>query len=71
MSKARPVKRNHAVFLRRLVEQTAGFEIFDHAPVAMEQNQRNASSPIDVVEADALNSNEPPDRRITALSSAR
>jgi hypothetical protein len=36
----------------------------------MEQDQRNANSPIDVVEADALDSNEPPDRRISALSSA-
>src|SRR4051794_10795914 len=69
--KARPVKCDHAVCLRGPVEQPAGSEVLDHAPVAMKQDQRHACSPIHVMETNALYRNELPKRRITAFSPLR
>ena len=68
MAKARAIKRNHAIFLRGQINQAAGLEVLDHAPIAVQEDQRRSCSPLDVVEANTFHGNESPDWRVTALS---
>ncbi len=68
MPESGSVERDYAVLLRRQIKQAAGLKVFDHAPVAVQQDQRGSCPPLDVVEAHTLHRNESPDRRVTTLS---
>jgi hypothetical protein len=71
MAKARPVKRDHTVFRRGQINQAAGLEVFDHAPVAVQEHQRHSRSSLDVVDASALDPDELSPGRVTSLSFSR
>jgi hypothetical protein len=68
MAKSGAVESDHAVFFCGQSNQAAGFEVFDHAPVAMQQDQGNSRPSLNVVEANTFHGNEPPDGRVRTLS---
>jgi hypothetical protein len=68
VAKARAVHRNHAIFFSGKINQTAGLKVLEHAPVAVKQDQRDSRPPLDIVETNAVNGDESPQRRITTLS---
>ena len=53
------IEHDHAIILGGEIDQTTRFEILDHAAIAMEQNQRPAGSPLDIVQADTVDVDEP------------
>jgi hypothetical protein len=70
MSKAGAVEDNDAVPLRRHVEETTGFEIGDHAAIAVQQDERLPFSPLNVVQAHAIHFHKPSCCGIFALGPA-
>ena len=62
------VKRNNVILsLSREVEQPAQFEILGGNDIAMEKDDGPSAAPLEVVKSDAVDSNEPPTRRMLPL----
>jgi hypothetical protein len=68
VAKAGPVKHNHPVIFGGQMNQSTGLKVFDHAPIAVQQDQRPACSSIDIMEPNAIDGNKPAERRIAILS---
>jgi len=51
---ARPIERNHSIFLGSHVNKTARVEILDHAAVAMQQDKRLPATPLKKVQLHAM-----------------
>jgi len=51
----------------RKIDQTAGFEIFDHAAVPVQKDQRLAGPPFDIVKPNSIHMEEAAGSRIVAL----
>jgi hypothetical protein len=54
MAEARSIENDDAIILGSQIDQTTGFEILDHAAVAVQQDQRRARAPLDIVEPDSV-----------------
>ena len=67
VAKTRTVERNHAMSLGYQVEHPASIEILGRDHVAVEQNDRGAFPPLDVMQADTIHGNELTSRRMLAL----
>jgi hypothetical protein len=67
MTEPRAVEHNHLIVLRRQIDQAAGFEILDHAAIAVKQNQRPTLSALHVVQSYPVDLDELPLWRIIAL----
>jgi hypothetical protein len=53
MSEPRRIERDHPVTPRREIHQAAGFEILDHAAIAVQQHERRAFAALGIVETNA------------------
>jgi hypothetical protein len=62
------IEHDNPVILGSQFDETARFEVLDHASVAVKKDERSTRSPLDVVEADPVNIEEFAGRRIIALS---
>ena len=71
MPETGPVKYDDPVILRSEIDQTARFEVLDHAPVAMQKHYRVACASFDVVKPDAVYIEKPARRRIVTLRLVR
>ena len=49
MAESGTIKNNTPVILGKKIYQAAGFKILDHAPVAMEKNDRVACAALDIM----------------------
>ena len=67
VAKTRTVERYHAMSLGYQVEHPTSIEIFGGDHVAVEQNDRGAFPPLDVMQADTIHGNELTSRRMLAL----
>src|SRR6478672_284314 len=67
IAKARTVERNHAVSLGYQVEHPASIEVLGCDHVAVEQNDRGAFPPLNVMQADPIYGNELTSRWMLAL----
>src|SRR4249920_4025780 len=67
MAKPGPVENDDPVVFCCEVNQTAGFEILDHAAIAVKKNQRFARAPLNVVQPNAVDVEESAGRRIVTL----
>ena len=65
------VEGDDPVFPGGAVEQAARLEVLDHAAVAMQQRQRRAGPPLDVMQPDAVDLQEPALRRVAPLGVLR
>lgn len=65
------VENDDPVIPGREIDQTAGFEILDHAAVAVKKNQRLARAPLDVVQPNAVDVEEAAGSRIVTLGFVR
>jgi hypothetical protein len=61
------VENDDPVVLGSEINQTAGFEILDHAAVAVKKNQRLAGAPLNVVQPKAVDVEEAAGSRIVTL----
>jgi hypothetical protein len=52
MAEARTVEHDDAVSLGQVVDDSADLEILDHCAVAMQQDDRRAVAPVEVMEAE-------------------
>ena len=67
VAKSRTVDRDHAVVFGGQINQAAGLKVFDHAPVAVQQDQRGSCPAVDVVEPNAVHRDEPSEGRVSTL----
>src|SRR6185437_3899301 len=67
MSKSRTVEHDDPVILGRQIDQTARFEILDHAAIAVKKNQRPAIAAFHVMQINPVDVDEPSPRRVLAL----
>jgi hypothetical protein len=67
MAEAGAIENDDPVILGSEVDQTAGFEVLDHASVAMQKHHRVACAPFDVVKPDAVHLKESARRRIVTF----
>ena len=68
MAKAGTIESDDTIILGGQIDQTAGFEILDHAAVAVQQDQRHARATFDIVEPDAVYFQELTSGRVVAFS---
>ena len=67
MPVSRPVDGDHAVALAGFAHQAAQHEIFDHAAQPVQQHERRPIAFVEVVQGDAVDSDEASERRVRAL----
>ena len=67
MAEAGAIEDDDPMILGSEVDQTAGFEVLYHAPVAMQKYHRVACASFDVVNPDAVHIKETARRRIVAF----
>ena len=68
MAEARTIENDDAIILGGQIDQTAGFEILDHAAIAVQQDQRRARATFDIVQPDAVYLQELASGRIVVFS---
>jgi len=66
VSKSRAVEHDHPVIRSCQMNQAARLEILDHAAIAMEQDQGASGSALDIVQANAVDVDEPSLWRVIA-----
>jgi hypothetical protein len=71
MAEAGAIENDDPVILGSEVDQTAGFEVLYHAPVAMQKHHRVACASFDVVKPDAVHIKESARRRVVTFRFAR
>ena len=71
MAETGTIKNDNPVILGREIDQTAGFKVLDHAPIAVEQNHRVACAALDIMQPDAVDLQKATGRRIVALGFLR
>jgi len=69
IAKARPVKTDNPVMLRKNLNQTTQQEVLDHGPITMEQHHRHCSGfpPFNVMQPNALGFEEYANRPVSTL----
>lgn len=67
VAEAGPIEYDYPVFFGDQIEQSAGYEILNHAPVAVQQNYGVARSTFDVMKPHAVHVDEPARRRVLSL----
>src|SRR4051812_13142032 len=67
VAKPRTIEGNDPIIFGSPCDQPAGYEVLDHAAVAMEKQQRSAGAALDVVKPDPVHLDESSGRRIVAL----
>jgi hypothetical protein len=67
MAEAGTIESDDAIIFGGQVDQAAGFEILDHAAIAVQENQRRAGAAFDIVKPDAIDFQEPTGGRIIVL----
>ena len=67
VTEAGSVENDDSEMFCRKINQTAGFKVFNHAAVAVQQNQRVARAPFNVVEPNATYIEEAAGRWIVTL----
>jgi hypothetical protein len=58
VAKSRTIENDNPVVPGSGINQTAGFEILDHAAIAVEKNERLTQAPFNVVEPNAVDVEE-------------
>jgi len=71
VAEARSIENDDPIVLGGQIDQTTGFEILDHAAVAVQKDQRLARAPFDVAQPNTVHLKELTGRRIVALRSAQ
>jgi hypothetical protein len=54
MAETRTIEHDDAIILSGQIDQTARFEILDHAAITVQQDQRGARATFDIVKPDAI-----------------
>ena len=61
------VERDHAVLLRGQINQTAALKVFDHASIAMQQDQRRSCPALKVVQSHTVDCDKSANWRVHAF----
>jgi hypothetical protein len=67
MAEARTIETDDAITLGGYIDQAAGFEILDHAAIAVQQDQRRPRAAFDIVKMDAVYFQKLTSRRIVVF----
>src|SRR5690349_15672114 len=67
MSEARAIEHNRPIRFGCQIDQTARFEVLDHAAIAMKKNERPAATTLHIVQANPVDLDEPSLGGIVAL----